>query len=145
MAITVRVLNLGKLAQFVTKADMLAAGEFANRLQKERIARGGGTRGPMKPYDPEYAEERHKEGLPTSTRTLRRTGKMLDSRGVTSATDRRVTVGFRSPEPYFYAQQKATPFVKTTKEERKRITEFVKQRIKDRLKKTLADARAEKR
>lgn len=146
MAITVRVLDLGELKQFVTEDDMRAVGEYALRLQQARIARGEGSRGKkMKRYDKDYAEERAEAGLPTDRRTLRRTGRMLDSRTVLESTATRATIGFENPEQYFYVQQAKTPFVKATKDERKLLTEFVKKRVTERLKENLTRARANKR
>lgn len=139
--VTVRVLNLGALAKFVTKEDMQAAAEYMLKLQAERVAQGIGQRGkPMKRLSKDYAEEEGKGRV----RTLKRTGKMLDSRGVLDATEKRATIGFQNAEKYYYVNQARSPFVKATKEERQKLAEFLAARVKKRLRENLASARATK-
>lgn len=138
--ITVRVLDLGLLRRLVTKEDMRAAAEMMLELQAKRIAAGGGTRGKMKRLSPAYAKE-----VGHSNRTLVRTGRMLASRAVLSATKTKATVGFKNAPQYAYVNQARTPFVKATKEERKTLAEFLTARIKARTAKNLAEARGRKR
>ena len=143
MPVTVRMLDLGPLRKWITPDDMRAAGQLALTLQRDRIARGEGSRGrPMKRYSKSYKAQLADEGRPTDKRTLRRTGKMLDSRQVKGATAVRATVGFAAPEKYMFVQQATTPFVKATKDERNQIRDYLIERVKARIKQNLAEARS---
>lgn len=145
MAITVRMVNLLELAKFATKEDFEAAGEYALKLQRERIARGEGQTGkPMRKYDPDYAKERAEAGLPNDKRTLSRTGSMLASRAVVAADEKSAKVGFKSAPKHAYVHQKKTPFVKATKRERFMLTNFLRLRIEKRLKEQQMKARGRK-
>ncbi len=142
MAITVRVLDLGALAKFVTKADMRAVGERIIALQSERIAAGEGTHRKLKKLSKAYAKE---TGRPDRVRTLKRTGRMLASRAVVEVTESRTKVGFRNKAKYVYVQQAKTPFVKATKKERVLLRDFLADRVKARLAENLRSAKAGKR
>jgi len=146
VAITVRVLDLGELKRFVTAEDMRVAAEALLDRQKSRIAEGKGSSGrPMKRYSKAYAADRKAAGLPAEgPRTLRRTGRMLDSRSVVEATEKKAKIGFRNPEKYYYVQQRKSRFVKATKQERADVSALVAKRIKDRLGENMAKARARK-
>lgn len=146
MPITVRIIDLRELRRFVTKEDMAKAGQYALRLQRERIAKGIGQRGRrMKRYSREYREERAEKGLPTDRRTLRLSGRMLDSRKVVAANEKSARIGFQNAPRYAYVQQARTPFVKATKDERDLIRKYLVARIKRRTKQNLQRARASKR
>lgn len=141
--VTVRLLDIGPLKRFVTKEDMQAVADFVLALQKKRIAAGIGSRGTnMKRYSKAYAAERSAAGLPSDKRTLRRSGAMLDSRKVLSVSDTRARIGFDSAQKHAYVNQARTPFVKATKDERKLAGRFLARLIRERLRKTKAQALA---
>jgi len=138
--ITVRVLDIGELKKFVTEDDMRAAANYALSLQKERIAKGIGSRGrSMKRLSKAYAEE-----IGRSVRTLNKSGRMMNSRRVVEVKQNRATIGFVAAPKYAYVNQSKTPFVKATKEERNIISKFLTKRIKERLRRQHAFARSRK-
>jgi len=147
VAITVRVLDLGELKEFVTADDLRAAAEALIDMQRARISEGKGSSGrPMKRYSKAYAEDRKAAGLPADgPRTLRRSGRMLDSRSVEEVTDKKAKIGFRDPQKYYYVQQRKSRFVKATKAERNEVSKLVRTLIRERLLARHSSARARKR
>lgn len=145
--VTVRVLNLEPLIKkMVLKEDMRAVGEKVIDDQAARIARGEGSRGRrMRRYTRRYREQLEREGRQSSIRTLRRTGHMLNSRGIAFVSHKQVRVGWTAKDRYFFINQKYTPFVKPTKAEREDLSKFVDERVRARLRKNLAEARANMR
>jgi hypothetical protein len=137
VAITVKLLDLGPLAKFITAKDLKESAEDLLARQRNRITFGLGQSGkPMKPLSPGYAKE-----VGHATRRLELTGAMLNSRKVTSATETSATIGFENAPKHAFVHQAKTPFVKATPKEREALTDLVRKKVEARLKKNCDEVR----
>lgn len=147
MSIRVRAVDL-KGMKLVDADIMRKAGMYLLRLQAQRVMRGEGSNGaPMKPYSPGYAAYRQEKGRPTDRRTLLFSGNMWRARNTKDVTATKVTIGWPANIEAIKAlgNEARTPFVKATPEEIRLVTEFIRERIKEKVKAELARLRASKR
>lgn len=146
MSITVRAIDLRAL-QFVASEDLRATALYLLRLQRQRIESGIGQDGaPMRPYTPEYAEYRREKGRTTDKRTLLFTSAMLAARQLKEITKTRAVIGWSDAVQILKAlgNQARTPFVKATPDEIQKVSAFLKDRARKRLKTEQARLRAAK-
>ena len=142
MSIVVKAPDLRKLAKFITSDDLRKAAERLIEQQEGRITSGRGSRGGnpyhFRRYTRGYREFRQRKGMASAVRTLRLTGRMLDSRAVKRVSNRSARIGFSENVRYFFVQQANTPFLKPTKKEREFFQEDVLKAMRARLSENVA-------
>lgn len=145
MAIVVKMIDITKYAEWLTKADLKKAAEALLQAQHKRITSGIGQRGqPMKRLSKAYAAR-----VGRTIRTLNVTGRLLRSRRVVSGDTEigvSATIGFGGNAPvYAFINQYRTPFLGPTPKERALFVNAVKKMVKLRIKKNNSKVKASKR
>jgi len=121
------------LVKQADKYEALAAEESA-RLIKERTKRGfgvekdGASKKKLKKLSPAYIKQRKREGLTAKSR-LGRTDEMLDN--VKAKKNKVVVDGQRNKELAEIAEDTGRPFLHLSKPEKKKVTEFIKDKVRE--------------